>query len=1353
MQNFNLHKYLGNNPLLEDENSNSEDFLDILFEIIVENYCEENNILRENLNENFLKKLKSKFSKLPSNIKSKIKSTIGDVKSKTKDVKGFFKDITSIPKDLDPQKLLRTIQILKTKKNLNEEDLGEFTSVEQIKSLKPGDTFTWKGEKIENFTANDMPVYNDDAGKEDGILKPNVIYTISTPDSFEDGNGDLIRMPGFIGSQEYFKEVEESKEGMWARKMFDKYPWTEKLLRVLFAGLGIGSIAVGSTNIEDLFGDGDNVSRGGEAGTNQDPYVDFLDTGDGNALTDVDDAQTGNIKIIKTNSDNSTSDNIVDQVDQALDDANVNIGDTNLDNTDTNSAAVQTHNVGEYKFSDSQINEIVEDLVNSTLQNLNKQLEDLQGKNVTSINLDIDFGGTVSNQADGDSNQADDGSDLIDGRINTAEKISKQAGDQITKIVKNALGDNVKVNIDYNKVDTHNSVSNQTVQDAVDNMGTQSSFETVSIGDIAAEDVPPTETPKDIPNLIYNFLFAKYKPDDGKRLKPKDSPSAKSSTTTTVTKPSTSNFNNVNRNNQIAVILGQINPKLNIYNKLESEGIKSELISDLKDIRDNEKASKELKDLAILILSIRKNPSIFLDKVSKATGIKFDTRAKAKMLGGGKKGKSAAKLGLAESIFTSIKEGVIADRIEQAISDSDIASKRDEIIALLGSMYKSTSQKDGKRLSILNIDELKPNELEKLKGLGFSTKDKSGRYIFMDSEEEVSLEKGKKKEKKTINTRKSKVERFVDKKPNLKRKLKLIDRNVEVAAIIIALMLALPDKLKKKSIIRKMLQTMLDDDRLKTLDDKEEVKESSTKKTTQDVNNFLAIFDGYDQLKISLSALLKQSEFIDLFFDKFLPEMPGISKSELINALKQIKNDELPNIKGEDAEDVEAAFSNLGITQKGEEEKEIEVPTWNASQKVNYTLTKEHLKKIIKEGLSEDESKAVLDKYKQRYAAVLKSNPDFIKKYPNPDKVIYGMVMNEIKKLREKKLTAAEKKKKEDIIMSMKDEKGGKDKLKPADYAAATATAIKVAEGDLDVGHQDDEPRMLKKDIYNMGKYAMEIYKKLDRYDDMEGEVDFPHWWQSKLTKAKSMLQSAHDYLDGEEKMDQIDAIMEEEEVKIGPHTFKKIKDDHYHKIDKNGNEKTGRKFRQQEIDYLMKTLKETGLKKSKKNMDDYKRLNELVKAALMGPINEKKTDHDGDGDIDSDDYMIARDKAIKKSKGEKVDEAEVNEIKMMDFAKEIKAASSPENFLKAIKKIFPSDSMRPGDDFIKSMFDQLKPELSESFKSLSKKIDKQKGKSKKDADNIAGYIANIKRKGGGKGPTAKQKKRMAEYILKELRK
>jgi hypothetical protein len=82
---------------------------------------------------------------------------------------------------------------------------------------------------------------------------------------------------------------------------------------------------------------------------------------------------------------------------------------------------------------------------------------------------------------------------------------------------------------------------------------------------------------------------------------------------------------------------------------------------------------------------------------------------------------------------------------------------------------------------------------------------------------------------------------------------------------------------------------------------------------------------------------------------------------------------------------------------------------------------------------------------------------------------------------------------------------------------------------DLDIGHQDDEPNMLKSDLYRIAKYASELYKMMDKYDDMSGEVDFPHWWQSKIVKAKDYMVSAKHYLDGEEKVAQIDAMMTEE--------------------------------------------------------------------------------------------------------------------------------------------------------------------------------------------------------------------------------
>ncbi len=54
----------------------------------------------------------------------------------------------------------------------------------------------------------------------------------------------------------------------------------------------------------------------------------------------------------------------------------------------------------------------------------------------------------------------------------------------------------------------------------------------------------------------------------------------------------------------------------------------------------------------------------------------------------------------------------------------------------------------------------------------------------------------------------------------------------------------------------------------------------------------------------------------------------------------------------------------------------------------------------------------------------------------------------------------------------------------------------------------------------------MELYKMIDQFEG-EQEVDFPHWWQSKIIKAKDMLISAKHYLDFEIKEPQIDSIVD----------------------------------------------------------------------------------------------------------------------------------------------------------------------------------------------------------------------------------
>ena len=84
-------------------------------------------------------------------------------------------------------------------------------------------------------------------------------------------------------------------------------------------------------------------------------------------------------------------------------------------------------------------------------------------------------------------------------------------------------------------------------------------------------------------------------------------------------------------------------------------------------------------------------------------------------------------------------------------------------------------------------------------------------------------------------------------------------------------------------------------------------------------------------------------------------------------------------------------------------------------------------------------------------------------------------------------------------------------------------------EGDLDVGHQDDEPSMLKNDVYDIAVYAAKLYKQLHKYDESDGEVDFPHWWQGKVIKAREFISSAQHYLEAEEKQPAIDQLALEE--------------------------------------------------------------------------------------------------------------------------------------------------------------------------------------------------------------------------------
>ena len=62
-------------------------------------------------------------------------------------------------------------------------------------------------------------------------------------------------------------------------------------------------------------------------------------------------------------------------------------------------------------------------------------------------------------------------------------------------------------------------------------------------------------------------------------------------------------------------------------------------------------------------------------------------------------------------------------------------------------------------------------------------------------------------------------------------------------------------------------------------------------------------------------------------------------------------------------------------------------------------------------------------------------------------------------------------------------------------------------------GHVDDEKDMIKKQLFQMGTYCVELYKMLDSLPD---NTDFPHWWQAKLVKASEYIGATKHYLENE---------------------------------------------------------------------------------------------------------------------------------------------------------------------------------------------------------------------------------------------
>jgi len=189
----------------------------------------------------------------------------------------------------------------------------------------------------------------------------------------------------------------------------------------------------------------------------------------------------------------------------------------------------------------------------------------------------------------------------------------------------------------------------------------------------------------------------------------------------------------------------------------------------------------------------------------------------------------------------------------------------------------------------------------------------------------------------------------------------------------------------------------------------------------------------------------------------------------------------------------------------------------------------------LHEAFSSEESKKIYD----NFLAIVndpKRRDRLVSKYgKNAENVAYGTAVNQVKKQAANSIeepqpeeTMENNRLREMVIDALTEKKKsfpdltGDGKVTKADILKARGVEL---DEDLDLGHTDDEPHMIKSELYRIGKYAMELYKMVDQFEGPQ-EVDFPGWWQSKITTAKNMISSAKHYLEFELKEPEIDTMV-----------------------------------------------------------------------------------------------------------------------------------------------------------------------------------------------------------------------------------
>ena len=190
----------------------------------------------------------------------------------------------------------------------------------------------------------------------------------------------------------------------------------------------------------------------------------------------------------------------------------------------------------------------------------------------------------------------------------------------------------------------------------------------------------------------------------------------------------------LNRNGQIALVLSRISSNLSLGKILGKDTIENYTDPQLKQNMDNQ--GTPAAKVSNLILTLRKNPDLFLKKMEGFLGVKFEKRSRA-MATSPSKDTRAQTQTVSENpiLFKDILNEAMIDDIfaEFKITPDMIKNNKIELLALIGSMY---AKEEDTALSIVNPEKLGLNDSDKklLQSLGFAPQP-GGNYVFLGKDQ------------------------------------------------------------------------------------------------------------------------------------------------------------------------------------------------------------------------------------------------------------------------------------------------------------------------------------------------------------------------------------------------------------------------------------------------------------------------------------------------------------------------------------------------------------------------------------------------------------------------------------------